>query len=367
MNPFERIRNICLDAISNKVFPGCQVAVCFNGFPYSAQLGRLTYEENSLNVTEHTLYDVASLTKALTAMVAWRLITAGQIKLDGWVKSYVPELTGSHVNNITIRDLLSYRTIFDLRVGLNGHRGEEAIKKILSTGLVERPGEFFFYGNIAPIVLGYVLEKVSGRPLAKLLQEEVCKPLLMFRTGYWDASSAFEAAPTELSDEESHFVGVPHDATARAIERPSGVSGVFSNASDIGKFADLIVNQFCRGPRRMVEYFLSKEIVTNQVLEIPHFSWSGDHSKSPAYYGLGLDMLSPDYIPEYSQICSKTVLMTGFTGCSMMCNQDMGIYAVLLSNAVHPKRPEKVAGQKAPIYHVRKAIWRTLIEAGLGK
>src|SRR5215467_14696965 len=99
------------------------------------------------------------------------------------------------------------------------------------------PGSGFVYSDINFIMLGALVEKVSGQTLDSYTQQHIITPLKMTHTRYLPpAAWRFKIAPTQYDENEHMLRGVVHDPTARRMGGVAGHAGLFSTADDLAKF-----------------------------------------------------------------------------------------------------------------------------------
>ncbi|HYC89809.1 MAG TPA: serine hydrolase [Thermoanaerobaculia bacterium] len=193
--------------------------------------------------TEDTMYDAASLTKAVaTAPSVWLLIERGRIDLDAPVTRYLPEFNGGWREQVTIRHLLTHTSGISLNVSLREEWSgyDEGVRRAATARVQWRPGMLFRYSDVNSILLGEIVRRISGMPLDRFAREQIFVPLGMLDTTFRPAEVApaklARIAPTELT----HGVilrGVVHDALARRMGGVAGHAGMFTTASDLARFA----------------------------------------------------------------------------------------------------------------------------------
>lgn len=300
----EDISGRAMRGVQEKVFPGCVVGIVrANGEREIQAFGRFTYEADSLEVTEHTVYDLASVTKSipLASLVALS-IEKRKFALDDKVKKYVPELCNDH--GATIEDLLRYRVKGTQLSTLRYRTFEEIRTHVLEHGFDAPPGESV-YTNLPAFILGLILERAEGAPITSLAQEIFFGPLDMKETTFFPSPA--DCAPTEI-DERGEVRGLPHDESAYVFARASraaGHAGLFSSAPDILNFLEALL--------------------------------AGDfpHILKGARKGLGWQTEGVFLGSSPAGRFGKT----GFTGCSVVCDPARVIGLVILSNRTYPKRP----------------------------
>jgi CubicO group peptidase (beta-lactamase class C family) len=188
-------------------------------------------------MTLDTLFDLASLTKPVaTASSIFKLIEAKKLRLEDPVAKYVPGFGAG----VTVRQLLLHTS--GLPAGgptREFEKGKKAALKYL-VGLSQKaePDKKFVYSDLGYILLGYIVEEVSGQSLDAFCQEQVFKPLKMKDTGFLpDKAMHPRIAPTTPD-----LRGTVHDPRARALGGVAGHAGLFGTAADLVLFAEALQN-----------------------------------------------------------------------------------------------------------------------------
>ena len=319
--------------LDESIEQGCFPGYCFALGDRSGELCRgyggyrsLTPEKIKLNA--ETLFDMASLTKILSpTMITLRLIEEGQLSLYDKLGLFFD--TPADKKEITIFHLMTHSSglpdHFFLQEACEGP--EDAVKAILSRELSYETGKEVEYTCMGYILLGKILEKITGKDLKELSEQYVFKPLAMKNTGY--LPSGENIAPTEYNKELGACLkGVVHDENAGFLNGISGNAGVFSDINDMSRFVFMLAN---RGydpvsKRRYLDGRIFERAVRNYT---PHLSESR---------GLGF-VINDFRLSSSGDLFSLgSYGHTGFTGTSFWVDNDTGFYAVLLTNRVHPDR-----------------------------
>jgi CubicO group peptidase (beta-lactamase class C family) len=356
----ESIAHIIQKAIEDKVFPGCVVGFVKKGDARTMlPFGNFTYDPDSPKVTEDTIYDVASITKAIpTASLALQLLDEGRVKLTDRLIDHIPEFTNSDREKVLIKHLLTYTLDgYGLASTLDGtdsdslhERSAKQLRTLLLTHDFEkRPGTVFKYSNIPAALLGMVVEKVFGESLDVLADTHFFRPLGMKRsTFYPERFPLNEIAPTEIDEWRGEVHGVVHDESAYIAKKDGkifGHAGLFSTNPDILTFMEMLL----MGGELQGKRFFSEEIITqmetNQIHELNDFT------------GLGWELNQPRYMGK--NCTEHTFGKTGFTGTLCICDRKKGIAYVILSNRTYPKRSEN----SAAINSVRTGIGEILLHS----
>lgn len=190
-----------------------------------------------------TVFDAASLTKILAV---WSSIGAlwedGTLDLDEPLGNFWQQVTGHPLGAVTAQQLLTHTAGVSLRAQLKnlyGTNPDDIRHGVLHEPLHRSPGEAVEYTDRAALILGYLAEDLSGRPLDQLATARTWHPLGMAGTrfGPLPADLAARCAPTELDQETgTHLKGVAHDLSTRLLGGICGIAGVFTVLDDLAAF-----------------------------------------------------------------------------------------------------------------------------------
>jgi uncharacterized protein YbbC (DUF1343 family)/CubicO group peptidase (beta-lactamase class C family) len=336
-------------AVSEGLIPGGVLLVGHDG----KIVHRKAYGQRALvpareAMTVDTIFDLASLTKVVaTTPAIMKLLEQGKIRLIDPVTVYLPEFQGGK-SEITVRDLLTHfsglRPDLDLDPAWSGY--DTGIRKALIDKPTYPPGERFIYSDINFELLGEIVRRVSGETLDKFVREQVYEPLGMRDTTYLPAESLRpRIAPTEVDAITGKpWRGVVHDPTARFMGGVAGHAGVFSTASDLARYCEMLLGMGERGGARIfalatVEKFTEAATPPDQpVLRSP--GWDIDSSYSSAR-----GELFP--IGSYGHL--------GYTGTSIWIDPASKTYVILLTNYVHPKSGKNLSPLRRSISTIAAA------------
>jgi CubicO group peptidase (beta-lactamase class C family) len=317
----------CLEsAIERKIFPGCAAGWVADGGESIITAGRYTYDDDAPAVTENSLFDCASVTKAIpVSCLALRFIDRGELGLGDRLIDFVPEYRGSFRNDIRIKHLLTHTLDFDFRLSeCKGLPPERLLDSILSVKMKSPPGEKFCYANATSVLLGMVLENVGCKSLHLLAKDIFFDPLGMNDTTFFPSDDAIPGCvPTEIDPWRGRAIrGEVHDESAWALRgiMTAGSAGLFSTVADLLKFVKMLVG----GGGSFLSTAMIESIYTNQ---IPHI----DNQQT----GLGWE-LNQEYMG--SGRTASTFGKTGFTGGAVIIDRARNAGLVLLSNCTWPTR-----------------------------
>ena len=251
------------------------------------------------------------------------------MRLNDPVAKYLPEFAQNGKQDITVRQLLTHYSGLapDLDLKTKWEGKETAYRMAFAETPQDPPGSKFSYSDINFIVLGALVERVSGETLDMYASRHIFAPLKMTRTRFVPPLGARSGwiekiAPTQYDEDERMLRGVVHDPTARRMGGVAGQAGLFSTADDLAKFAQALLN----GGDGILSA-MSVEKMTSP--EQP--------PAAPVLRGFGWDIDSPFSSNRGDLLPVGGFGHTGFTGTSMWIDPTTQSYIILLSNAVHPR------------------------------
>jgi uncharacterized protein YbbC (DUF1343 family)/CubicO group peptidase (beta-lactamase class C family) len=317
---------IVREAIHDGQIPGAVVLVWHNGqVLYRKAIGDRALEPRRELMTFDTVFDLASLTKVIaTTTAVMQLVDRGKIRVNEPVAKYVPEFAQNGKDNITIRELLTHYS--GLREDLNlvdPWQGKDTgLRLAYSETPVFPPGSKFQYSDINFIVLGALIERVSGTALDAYCDKNIFQPLHMTRTRFVPpAGWRPKIAPTQYDEHGVMLRGVVHDPTARRMGGVAGHAGLFSTVDDLSKFAQALLKGGSVLPASMVEKMSTPQ----------------QPPTSPNLRGFGWDIDTPFSSNRGDLLPVGSFGHTGFTGTSLWIDPTTRTYIIILSNAVHPR------------------------------
>jgi len=325
----DKITGFLENAIEQHVFPGCSVAIIANKQRWCRSFGAYTYEPGAQRILTDTIYDVASITKAVpVSSLALKLIGEGMMGMDEPLIDLVPEFTGGYRESITVRHLLTQTLDFGFRLSDLKHLGGEAVlSAILAAPMRSAPGEVYSYANATSILLGLFLERLTGLPLYEAAQLYLFGPLAMNRTTFHpDRFDPMEVVPTEDDPWRGRVIRAEvHDESAFALRpRIAGSAGLFSTAPDLLSFAEMLLRGGTVNGKRLFAPDIIEMMYTDAL--------AGRQDRT----GYGWELSQPVFMGKR---CSSTSFgKTGFTGCSMLIDPERAAAIVLLSNHTWPHR-----------------------------
>lgn len=330
-------------AVAARAFPGGVVAVGKDGaLAHLQAFGRLSYDAGAAEVAPDTIYDLASLTKVVvTTTLSMILVDEGKLDLDARVHAFFPAFSGPAKERVTVRHLLTHSGGLVWWAPLYKEvQGKAAyLERIVAMDLAYEPGAKSVYSDFGVVLLGDILERVSGTGFEELARLRVLGPLGMRDTGYRPPAALLERiAPTENDPWRGRVVrGEVHDENAVALGGVAPHAGLFGTAPDLAHLAQMLLDGGSFGGRRIVsrgtvELFTARAGVPASSRAL---GWdtpadeSGQRSSMPG---------DPGYSSAGTRLSARSFGHTGFTGTSMWMDPERELYVILLTNRVHPTR-----------------------------
>ena len=339
LNIDRRIDSVVARAIAAHATPGCQIAVMHNGrLIVDRCYGHLSYDSTAAPVTPETLYDLASLTKVCaTTLAVMRLVDQGQLNINDKLSRFLPYLKGTDKATITVKQALSHCAglkAFDALWQKTGDR-DSILRLVASSEL--RPDNGYCYSDFGFMLLADVVERVSGMPLDKYMDEHFYRPMGLTHTTFNPLdtntshlspfTSHLNIAPTERDSLRGLICGTVHDPNAYAMGGVSGHAGLFSTAREVAALMQMVLNGGELGGRR---YLKEKTVRT---FTSRHFEKQGNRRALGFDKQLFTPAPSAQVCPEASQ---SSYGHTGFTGTMLWVDPEYNLVYVFLSNRVHP-------------------------------
>jgi uncharacterized protein YbbC (DUF1343 family) len=323
----QRVKATVIEEIRKGNLPGCVVAVGYQGHLVILQAyGDREIEPMRTPMTTDTVFDLASLTKPIaTATSIMVLLQQGKIRLNAPVADYIPEFAASNKQSITIQQLLVHQggLIPDNSLGDYQDGREEAMKRIYALETVVEPGTKFKYTDVGFIVLADVVQRVSGENVHEFSQKHIFKPLGMTATGYLPGPELrSRCAPHDQRDEQ-WIKGEVHDPRSHRLGGIAGHAGLFSTATDLAVYAQMMLN----GGRYYDARPLGTRTIETMTMAYP---------VSSGLRGLGWDKQTGYSSNKGELLSDRAFGHGGFTGTAMWIDPEIEMFVIFLSNRLHP-------------------------------
>ena len=358
---FSEVYRVLHNAISAHAFPGCAFGVLAGGdLVFEDALGRFTYEADSPEVTQKTVYDVASLTKVVvTTSAAMLLWQRGQLDLDTPLGELLPGFVvgrqaKEHARFIRLEHLLAHNSGLPPYVEFFRTVTTPAAlyRACLELPIQAEPGTRAEYSDPGFILLGKALEVVTGETIASWVRREVLAPLGMLASGFCPPPAVRPSIPPTEEDttlRHRRIQGEVQDENAWLLKGAAGHAGLFSNVPDLLRYAEAILNARPgrSAPHEPGGLFEAATIERFAQRQLPQGS-----SRA-----LGWDTPS-ETSSSGSHFSSLSIGHLGYSGCSLWIDLDRRIAVVLLTNRTWPDRQNQLIREVRPAFHdaIRAAL-----------
>ncbi len=344
---FSAVDDLVSGGIINHAFPGAQLIIGDNNdILYSKCYGNFTYDEFSSPVTEESIYDLASVTKVVATTSAIMILYEQQkFNLTDKVSAYIPEFGNNGKEDLTILNLLLHNSGLTAFVPFykTYSTRSEVLDAIYNIGLEYQPETKSIYSDLNAVMLGLLVEKISGMDLNEFCKKNIFIPLDMHSTMFIpDEKIKERIAPTEYDSywRMRQIQGEVHDETTSILGGISGNAGLFSNSTDLYKFMRVMMNKgkyynpYTRGLTE--EKLFSPEIISLFIKKYENVSY--ENSRALGWDTKPLAASTKYRIPCGELISDNCFGHTGYTGTSIWCDTDRNLVVIFLTNRVYPSR-----------------------------
>lgn len=288
-----------------------------DGILATAARGKVSATSGAPEITERTVFDVASLTKVVaTTPAVIKLVDEGKIALTDPLSKWFPEFAGAPHGELTVLHLLTHTSgLSDVTVS-SQQSMESTIRKAALQHHRRSPGTSFDYADINFILLGELVHRVSGETLDAFCRNQIYDPLGTKETLFTpSAEFAADIAPTSGTRG-----GVVQDLNARRLGGVAGHAGLFSSATDLARFARLILAGGVLDGKRI----FSEQAIAQ--MGTPYLCNNGQVKR-----GLGWDIASPYSAPKGTLFSEASFGHTGYSGSSIWIDPQQDLFVVLLT------------------------------------
>ena len=319
-------RNYIEQLIDERQIPGAVLYISKNNETKCFQSYGSFIDKYNLRqpITTKTIFDVASLTKIIATLPSLLLLAAkNELHLEDTLHSFLPQFNNKE---ITIHQLLEHTSGLPADLPTRERMEKiDVLEEIFTTELAYTPGTATLYSDLGMILLGKVVEKVTGQKLNEFTKEHIFKPWGLSETTYLLPNIKKQLAASTEWYKNNYIQGDVHDEKAFQLNGVSGSAGLFSTAKDVAKYASYWLNpekQDLIPPYLMRSAILHRQ--NNRGLGFEVWSGQGD--------SLSIGDLWP----------AGSFGHTGFTGTSVWICPSAELIVVFLTNAVHFGRQTKI-------------------------
>lgn len=389
-NILNEIDSIAADAIAMHATPGCVVYIAKDGKNvFNRAYGYMTYDTLQ-PVTLQTVYDLASVTKtSATTVSVMKLVDEGKISLDKTLGDYLPWLKGTDKEGLVLKDVMLHEaglvayipfyketinpetgkplagyystdrdSLYSVQVARHLFMRKDWVdtmySRILNSKLITP--KTYVYSDNDFIFMGKIVEAVSGKPLDQYAFENFYQPMGMKTTTFRPLEKMPDSVIAPTEDEQSFRLqllrGYVHDPGAAMFGGVAGHAGLFSDASDLAKLYQMLMNNGLYDGKRYIDSATIRNFT----------SYHSDISRR----GIGFDkpyksnVMHDEPYPALS-VSAATYGHTGFTGTCVWVDPVFKIVFVFLSNRVNPEGGSNTKLMKMDVRsNIQETIYRAL-------
>jgi CubicO group peptidase (beta-lactamase class C family) len=280
-----------------------------------------------------------------------KLLEEGRITLLDPLTRWFPEFEGTGREDVTILNLLTHTS------GLNdiAISSVEPLKTTIHKAALQNsgrvPGSRFLYADINFILLSELVYRASGVSLDRYCRENLYGPLGMADTMFLPPHElAGSIAPT-LGTANELLTGVVQDENARHLGGIAGHAGLFSSASDLSRYAQMILNN-----GRLHGIQILGERVLEQ-MTAPYF-----YSNGSVVRGLGWDIYSPYSSPRGSFFSEMSFGHTGYSGSSIWIDPERDLFVILLTVRYNYRDPRQINRLRSDISTIAASVFSRSVD-----
>ncbi|MEM8735815.1 MAG: serine hydrolase domain-containing protein, partial [Planctomycetota bacterium] len=315
------------EGIAERKMPGCVIAAGYRGQLFLLRAyGHSSLQPDARPMETTTVFDLASITKPVaTATCMMHLWERGYFRLSDRVSKYIPEFAANGKGDVTIQQLFTHTSglIPDNSIRDYANGKAEALQKIYDLSLRAEPAAKFMYSDVGFIVLGDLVERISGLDVHAYSQKHLYGPAGMTETGYQPAEALKQRAAVTEQRNGKWTQGEVHDPRSYAMGGIAGHAGLFSTAQDLAIYAQMMIQGGAVGDTQI----LSPTTVAKMAaaIEVPGATRSLGWDKQSGYSSNRAESLSPAAFGH-----------GGFTGTVLWIDPELELFYIFLSNRVHP-------------------------------
>ncbi|MHC5268476.1 serine hydrolase domain-containing protein [Enterococcus sp. LJL98] len=308
---YKKTKKMLQDKYEAGIFPGVISAFVDGKHEEVSVLGHAACLPEKEVLTIDHLFDVASLTKVIcTTSVILRYAARGLLAIDDAIQKHLPTFQDEKV---TVRHLLTHTADFVTWIANRDQLDALALRQAyLGLRAGRDLGKKVVYTDAGTIILGFLIEEISGKTTTAVFQEEVLTPLKMNQSGFPPFSPQKKIVSTARLSSGEILRGVTHDPKARVLGVHAGNAGFFTTISDVLRFVHAYFEP--------IPAFLAPTNIQD-LLQDQTPNRQGGRS-------LGWDLKGNPAAPF--------LFHTGYTGTFLLLNPQTQQAWIFLSNRIHP-------------------------------
>jgi serine-type D-Ala-D-Ala carboxypeptidase len=326
--------------------------------------GRTRNDAYGLPLAVDTMFDLASLTKPLcTVLSILCLVERKKIHLQSRLAELVIQTISKEQRDISVQQLLShssglpaYKPYYKgFKPVIDIHNKSRLVQAVLNEKLAYRPVSNCVYSDLGYILLGVVIEAVSGLPLDTFFLQEITTPLklekkIQFRppVGFLDKEEKNIVATEFCPWRGKILQGEVHDEHSWLLNGIAGHAGLFGSIEGVLSLVEHLLNQW--GGKFSHPGYSNDLLARALTRQFANQTWC-----------LGFDSPSPVHSSAGKYLSQQSAGHLGYTGTSFWMDPERELAIVLLSNRIHPTRKNEQIKQFRPLFH------DTVVQAVQGK
>jgi CubicO group peptidase (beta-lactamase class C family) len=306
--------------VDAKTFTAYAYSVINDGDVVETGCGGTTGVEREA-VDEHTLFDLASVTKpTVTTTSMGQLISESRLALETKISEILPYFEVRDKAGLTVGCLLNHTSGLPAWMPLyeSASNLEEAIRVIASTPLEYATGQREVYSDLGFITLGYAIEALENRRIDAVARDRVFSPLGMLHTGYTPDPAKAKIVLTERYSSRKWGPGLVHDENCYFLGGITGHAGLFSCIRDLERFVQHLIKRNRR---------VFPDVLIKMSLDYSNASIGGEHS-----YGWLINTKPENSFGRY--FSKRSIGHTGYTGTGFWIDLEKRFATILLTNRV---------------------------------
>ena len=348
----QRLYTIFSHALDRGIFPGAAVGISrWTGREYERSIYHYGLAQSSperVQLSRNTFFDLASLTKPLATVPA--LLSLMEEESITWktdLGNIFPAEIPEDKINITIKQLMSHssglpahKKYFNALLPLKEKQKEAVFTWIVNEKLIHPPGKDTLYSDLGFILLGFVLEKITGKNIDDYVKEKIYRPLGLQNSLIFAKNEKrdLKYAATENCPWTGKILsGMVHDDNCRALGGVTGHAGLFGTINGMVQWCEHFLSQL---KERKVHPSYGNERVRWAVKKEGKSGWTP-----------GFDTPAESGSSSGCFFSSSSFGHLGFTGTSFWIDPQKELIVVLLTNRVHPNRKNELIKKFRPMFH----------------
>ncbi|MZQ85520.1 serine hydrolase [Paenibacillus sp. 5J-6] len=312
-----------------------------DGITEQGTVGTLFWDGPSVKLD--SMWDLASVTKPIAVLPLMVMLEQGECYLDDVIAHFLPVYKETDKANITLHQLLTHSSGIPGQQPLYRASGtrEEMLAAVRNLPMRHAPGTEVEYSSQGYMILGDIIEAIAGNRLDAVLKQMVLEPIGLSETLFIPGRNLHHriAATEYCKWRHKMVIGEVHDENAVVLGGIAGHAGLFSTVQDMS----LLCQTMLRLGETSQGQFLQPETV--------RLMTNNQTSSLKLARGLGWQAKDSHDSPAGDLFSMSSYGHTGFTGTSIWMDPEADVYAVLLTNCVHPTRSNTAIKRTRSIFH----------------